>query len=241
MNKSLTTIISVGVLIIVLLVAVKLIFPGLTGTEQNVISATGSSEIIAQPDQAEIYATIDIVKATADLASTAAGDISNKVIATLKTYDGAVVETQSYSVNEKIDYTSTGPVSKGYEATYSLKVTTKNFTDVGKMIDSAVANGALINNVQFTLSKDQENQIKKQVLSQATNDAKQKVESMASGAGAKLGALVSVSEGNYYFPGPMVFEKAVATAAAGQRASDLVIEPSSVTVTASVTVTYSIK
>ncbi|HME86888.1 MAG TPA: SIMPL domain-containing protein, partial [Candidatus Nanoarchaeia archaeon] len=138
------------------------------------------------------------------------------------------------------DYTQNGPVFKGYVASYSLKVTTKDFDQVGKIIDVAVANGAnAIDSVQFTLSKELEEQVRSEALKKAGQTARMKAEATAEGLGVELGDIVGVSESSFYAQ-PYYYAKATEAVAAGRPAADLVIEPSTIQVSASLNVAYEI-
>ncbi len=240
-HKQIATIITIGIVVIAVLFAAKLLFVPERLDQTRVISSTGSSEIIASPDQAEAYLRVEILRDTAQAAADESKSVSTRVIDAVKKIEGAEVETTSYNIYKKEDYTPEGPVFKGYVATYSLKATTKKLADIGKIIDAAVANGAnAVDNVQFTLSKDAEETIKKDVLKKASENAKEKAQAVADGLGVSLGAVVSVTESGYYAP-PFIYAKAAETVAMGRPVSDLQIEPSKITVTATVTVTYKIR
>ena len=54
------------------------------------------------------------------------------------------------------------------------QVVNQAFSEVAKIVDSVVVQGALINTIQFELSQDKQNEYKSQVLSEASADAKTK-------------------------------------------------------------------
>lgn len=241
MKNTITTIITIGVVLIAVLFVAKVLFVPEQLSDMKTIQAQGSAESISQPDQAEMYLRIEVLKDTADLAATESKAKSTAVVDAIKKFEGAVVETTNYNIYKKEDWTQDGPVFKGYVATYSLKVTTKNFDNVGKILDAAVNNGANgVDNVQFTLSKDAEEKVRSEVLKKAGEVARLKAEATAAGVGVKLGDIVSVSEGNFYAP-PIYYARAMEAVSAGKATSDLAIEPSSITVTATINVAYKIK
>ena len=234
-------IITIGVVLIAVLFVAKLMFLPENLSNVKTIQSQGTAETTAQPDQAEIYARIEVIRDTADLAASDSKAKSTAVVDAIKKFDGATVETTGYNINKKEDWTQDGPVFKGYVATYSLKVTTTDFNQVGKVIDAAVNNGANnIDSVQFTLSKNAEEKVRSETLKQAGENAKMKAQAVAEGLGVQLGDIVSVSESNFYAQ-PYYFAKATEAVSAGRPAADLTIEPSSITVTASINVAYKIK
>ncbi len=240
-DNKITQIITIGVVLIAVLFVAKLMFLPENLSNVKTIQSQGTAETTAQPDQAEIYARIEILRDTADLAASESKTKSNAVVDALKAFDGTTVETTGYNIYKKEDWTQDGPVFKGYVATYSLKVTTSDFDQVGKIIDAAVNNGAnAIDSVQFTLSKDLEEKVRSEVLKKAGEVARMKAEATAAGLGVKLGEIVSVSEGGYYAP-PFYYAKAVESIAEGRPAADLAIEPSTIQVSATINVAYKIK
>jgi len=231
----------IGLVVLVLLVAAKYMFVPSRASDARTINAVGTAESTATPDQAEVYARIDVLKQTADEAAAESKTASNAVVEALKKFEGTKVETTGYNIYKREDWTENGSVFKGYVATYNLKVTTKDMAQVGKIIDAAVENGANgIDSVQFTLSKDLEEKVRAEVLKKAGETARMKAEATAAGIGVKLGNIVSVSESNFYMP-PMYYAKAVEAVSSGGRAADLAIEPSSIQVSASLNVAYEIR
>ena len=63
------------------------------------------------------------------------------------------IETESYSIVPQYDFIEGRQEFKGYRVTNTLKITLSNTEEVGKVIDTAVANGAnVVNRVDFKLS-----------------------------------------------------------------------------------------
>ena len=244
-QKNPTTLIIIGAvaLIAVLFVVKLLFFPNINETPDRTVTSTGTAEITTQPDQSEVYFRIEILKQTADEAAQESKLKSNAVVDALKLMEGVKVETTSYNVWKKEDWSEKGSVFKGYVATYNLKATTKNFDIVGKIIDIAIANGANgIDNLQFTLTPEKESEVKKEALKKAGVDAKSKAEAIAEGVGLKLGDLVSVSSQDFYYP-PIMYAKAAELSTAGADAiqREIAIEPKDLQVSATINVVYETK
>ena len=121
-----------------------------------------------------------------------------------------------------------------------------NDTDkLAAVIDAGANSGAGISSIDFELSNALQNQYKSQALTLASQDAKIKADSVASGFGKSTGNLVSVSVDNFnYYPGVIYAGVSSSgglvgnTAAAKQAVMNLA--PTSQDVTASVTAIYRI-
>ena len=132
-----------------------------------------------------------------------------------------------------------------YKATHSIKVQldSNKMDDAGTVIDIGVDNGALVSYINFELSLTKQNELKAQALNQATQDARIKAESIASGLGKNLGAVVSVSDSSFdYYPWP-IYRNDVAYGTGIAEAKEAIstnINPGQQEVSARVSVTYKI-
>ena len=247
-DKNVTKSIIIGAvaLIVVLFVVKALFFPNINDTPERTITSTGTAEIRTEPNQAEVDFRIEVLKQTAQEAADEAKQKSNAVISVLKSMEDVKVETISYNVWKKEDWTEDGAVFRGYVATYTLKAKTSDFENVGRIIDAAIDNGANgIDNVQFTLTSEEEAKVKKEALKKAGEDAKGKAEAIAEGVGLDLGDIVSVSSQDFYYP-PYIFAKGAELAVAdsvdaGAINREIMVEPKELTVTATISVVYETK
>ena len=114
---------------------------------------------------------------------------------------------------------------------------------VGKIVDIAVTNGAnQINNINFGLSEEKEQEYKKQALAEATKNAKSKAETIAQSLDVKLGKIKSVSESSFrYMPYPVAMEAKAGGDFAIDEAEAAVVMAKDVTVTATISLVYNIK
>lgn len=237
MNKLL---LSVFVLSLVLVACVNL---G-PGTGKNEISVSGDAERSVSPEQAEVYFGIMTNDTSAEIAQGKNSQISNSVINALKREGVAAedIETLNYNLypNYVWDPRTGEQEQKGYIVSNTIKVTTKDFTNVGKLLQVSVDAGAnQIQSVQFSLTKTTENELKKEVLKEATSAARAKAEAIAEGLEARLGSLKTVQESNVYFT-PYMYDRAIGVAEA-KAGSVPAINPQKATVSASVTVVYEIR
>jgi len=228
-------------ILMIFLVIALIVIAGCQVKEGNVIEVEGDSEISVEPDQAEVWAGVSVVKLTAEDAQNEANAVINDIIEGLRAEGIADedIKTERLSLYEERQWENGKSTVVGWRATQTLKIKTTDLTKVGKIVDVAVDNGAnQINNINFELSEEKEQEYKKQALAEATNNAKEKAETIADSLGVKLGKIKSVSEAEYYFRpyaypmAEVAVEKAVAEAAA--------IMPGKVDVTAHISLVYNI-
>ncbi len=247
MKKELnTTVILVSVIIIAgVLLSIWLVssmFGGsLTG---QTIQALGDAEMTAMPDEAAVYLQAQTKAKTATEAKDENSRMMEAVLGNLDKIGIAKedIETENFNIYEEYDWKDGEQTSKGFIASNSIKISTKDFEIIGKIIDAGADEGALINSINFELSNKQENEYKAIVLAEASKDAKMKAESIAQGLGKELGDLVSVASSDFgWTPYPIYKGMATMEDAAEARTAATNIEPQKLDITASVTVVYEIK
>lgn len=218
---------------IIIIVVGLLLYSNLKDTQT--VEVIGNSQITVPPDQVLVYLQIQTKANTAEEAKNKNSEITNNVVSSLKTL-GLTPETENYNIYPEYDY-SRNKIT-GYTATNYIKVKTDDFNIVGKIIDSSVDAGALINYINFELSTEKSNEIKKDALAEASKDAKSKAEAIAQGLDKKLGSLVSISSSDYnYIPYPLFREGSSEDA----KAVAVDIQPRNLDVTATVKAVYKIR
>jgi len=245
MNLVHVVIIAVIVLIAVILVMnsgqTKIIT---TGTEQkNAITVSGNAKLEVEPDQAEVYVRIETLSEKANDAKDENARTSDKVIKALKRIGikDDDIETTSFSLNPRYRYdrNKNENILQGYTATHILKATTDDVDDAGKIIDTAVDNGAnSIQSVNFGLSKEKQKEISGEALIRAAQVAKDKAQSLASSLGINLGKVISVQESSFNF---VTFDAPRAEFAVAEAKAPTQIVPGNVEVTARVSLSYEIR
>lgn len=235
--------IMIVIIVAIIAVAAIVIVNSLTGDERNTVSATGNSQLTAEPDKVEISILAQSEKDTAEAAKNKISEITDNVIKGLKLIGISEdeISTENYNIYPQYDWTDGKQRLKGYQASNYIKVKTSKFDLAGKVVDTAVDSGALINYINFELSTQKSNELKTQALAEASKDAKTKAEALASGLDKKLGELVSVSSQDYFYqPYPLfAAREGVAMAEASKVATNL--PEGSIDVTAAVSVVYEIK
>ncbi|MEK6878181.1 MAG: SIMPL domain-containing protein [Nanoarchaeota archaeon] len=212
--------------------------------EQNVISAQGSAEITTEPEIVSVYISIETLNDSAQISKDENAEITDNVITELIKlgFDRDEIQTENFNVYEEFDWAESGRKSKGWKTTNSIIVKTENFQMTGAIVDTAVDSGALIQNINFELTEETENDLKAQALEQAAQDAKTKAEALARGSGGKLGSLVSVaSQESDYYPWPIYARAEGSTASLDAKAAATNIQPKDLTVSAIVQATYKIR
>ncbi|MCX6711416.1 MAG: SIMPL domain-containing protein [Candidatus Woesearchaeota archaeon] len=234
----------IGVLVLALVViSIAFVYFNKSGgtTNQQTITASGTSTITAVPDEASVYVSINTLEKTTEESKNKNTAISDAVLNAIKKLNiQKDIETTNYNIYPEYDWSSGQQELKGYRTTNTIKVSTKYFDDLGAIVDTAVKAGATgVDSINFELSKDQQNKIKREALANATEDAKLKAEAIANGLNAKLGKVISVTENSYnYIPYPLFRGGAVADA---EKAVSTSIEPQNLDITATVNVVYQIK
>jgi len=220
----------------------------------STIQTQGNYQTTVTPDLARVWIGVSILKPTAKEAQEEENKIIQEIINGLinQGIPQTDIETESINLYQETclapynEYRSYIPPEKncnssGYRATQNLKIKTKDFSKVGTIVDIAVNNGAnQINNVEFYLSSIKENEYKQNAISEATKNAREKAEAMASGSGARLGRVKSISENQYYAtPYSYGMKNNIAGDAAIKEASTIL--PQSVSVSANVNIVYELR
>lgn len=203
------------------------------------VQATGEAVIQTKPDQAKL--NIGVVT-QAPTAQAAAAQNATQLQATLDKLHATLgtageIRTSGYSLNPNYQYPRDGgqPTINGYTANNTVEVTTSDLAGLGKLIDVVVAGGAnRIQGVQFTVKN--EAPARAQALGEAVREARGNAEAMAAAMGMHLGRVLLLEQGN-----PGVIRPVVRQFAAAATAAPTPIEPGTVEVRATVTLTIALQ
>ena len=213
---------------------------------QNAIIVQGSTEFDVAPDLAKVRFRVETMSLTAQDAQVRNREIGASVKAAL-TQAGVranEIETVDYRI-EKVqewDYEKQRSIDKGYRATNAFVVSTKDLEKVGPLLDVGVQAGANnVESISFELSDEKQKEVKTESLRKATQNAREKAEALADGAGVRLGKVLTLSETNYYvqpfYRGDVMMAKAEM---GGMEAPATDISPQTVHISAQVSVSYEI-
>ena len=239
-KTNLTAIIIAVVVIAGILTGIYMLSSRTAGTT---VSATGNFQTKVAPDEAIVYVLVQTKGVTAEAAKNENSRISDSVLTSLIKIgiERKDIQTENFNIYPEYDWSNGTQNLIGYAASNYIKVITKDFNNVGKIVDAAVDSGALINYINFDLSIEKSNEFKAAVLANASLDARRKAEAIAGGLGKKLGALVRVETSDYnYYPVPLYrAEEAAADVSVKSVATN--IQPTNLDITATVSVTYKVK
>lgn len=246
-NKGLkiTAIISVTAILITLLI----IYTIFQFIPTETISVNGQSQIDVTPDLITINFNLESIEKNATEAKDANQIKYDNLISALTNLEISEEEIKTTNINIYPYYTWENGERKdqGYRATHSIQIelSTEESEKTSNIIDAGVNSGALINYINFELSKELQGETKSEATLKATEDARTKAESIAQGLGKNLGKIVSVTDSNFnYYPWPLYSrDEGTAVAESGTLAKESVqsITPSDQTIYATVNIIYKIK
>jgi uncharacterized protein YggE len=200
----------------------------------RLVTVTGEAMVSVAPDAA----TIRIGVTSQGKAAREAGDANGKqmtaVLAAIK--DAGVadrdVRTSSLSLQPQYDPNKSGTARLlGFQATNQVTIKIRDIGQLPAIIDRAIGAGANeMSGIEFLVSE--RSKLLDQARTEAIADARRKAELYARAAGAKIGAVVAISEeGSSPPPYPMQ----------AMRAGAAPVAPGEQTLRAAVTVSYELK
>ncbi|WP_181833213.1 SIMPL domain-containing protein [Bacillus taeanensis] len=201
--------------------------------ENHTIKVTGKSILSAKPDQAVLSLGIVTEDMEVQTAQKQNALISNQVINALHNMgiEEDEIETESYTIEQMYDYPNGEKVFRGYKVKHMLKVTVKDLSRVGEIIDAAAQNGAnVINQVEFEVSD--RNYYYQEALKQASLNARKKAETIANSLGLTINRIPlwvveeSVQFETPRYPTPVLYAAAPAEAATPIQEGDIKITAS---------------
>jgi uncharacterized protein YggE len=171
----------------------SLMFAGLA---QANITVNGSGKIVYVPDLAHVTVSVTSDGKTATEAWQKNGEIVKKLFKVLGDFKiaDADMKTSGLNIQPKYIYPKDQePRLVGYTASYDLTITVRNLPELGAVLDALVENGANRGmNIGFGCGDP--DKLLDQARARAVADARRKADIYATGAGAELGSLVSISE-----------------------------------------------
>lgn len=215
---------------------------------RNTIAVTGQAQLDVDPDEAEVNIRVQTKEPTAKRAQDENARLMSTVKEALKRagVKDSEMETINYNMwpQQRWDPDTQKSVNDGYMVQHTLKITTKDVTHVGALVETAVDAGANgLDSVNFRLSDDKREDVNSEALAQASGNAKDKADAIAQGLGVRIKDIVSVSESNVgydsYYPMPMY--AMAERAEGGMDYAKNVVSPQAVTVSATIGIVYEIE
>jgi uncharacterized protein YggE len=183
---------------------------------QRLIYVSGIGESAGTPDLAVIYVGVKTEGESAKSVQQENADIMNNIIESLteKKISESDIETTNYVLEPITTYPERGeaPQIVGYLCRNTIAVSVYEISQTGEIIDVTVAAGANeINSIQFRLSEDVANELYKEALERALDDASEKADVVSASLDIKIIGPFSVNVGSGYQPTPMMFESDIKT------------------------------
>ncbi|WP_432359929.1 SIMPL domain-containing protein [Sporosarcina sp. UB5] len=144
------------------------------------ITVVGQGEVFAIPDIATIQVEVVTVNEQLSVAQQENATTMNNVIQSLLRLGipRENIQTVSYTIFPKYDYVNGEQVFRGYEVSNAISVKITDFEQVGRIIDTAVENGAnRVSNIQFSV-QDAE-RYKQEAIVRALQNAQTKARTIA--------------------------------------------------------------
>jgi uncharacterized protein YggE len=199
------------------------------------ITVTGSGDVKAIPDRADLSFGVQSEGPTAAQALAANSADSQRLIDALKEagVQAKDLKTEHLDVSPRYDVEKVGN-SRGYSANSSVSVRSQPLERAATLSDVAVRAGADSVSGPSLSVADKDAQYRR-ALERAFDDARAKAQALASAAGVSLGEVTAIAEGGQAPDFPVY--------ATAERALDAKtpIEPGSQAITAGVTVTFAIR
>lgn len=232
-------IVSVLMVLAVLLSACGPAGAGLAATRN--LTVTGAGQVSLKPDIAYIYIGIHTEDPSAADAVAKNNVDSQKLIEALKEQGVAAddIRTTNFSIWTNTPYNMDGqPGEPVYVVDNTVYVTVRDLAGLGDLLDVAVQAGANnISSIQFDVAD--KSQAMSEARKSAVEAARKQAEELAAAAGLSLGKIQTIS---YYdsMPYPVFDGKGIGGGAEGA-AMSVPINPGTMQLTATVTISYEIK
>lgn len=160
------------------------------------ISVSGTAEVQAAPDIAHVTLGVRTRSAQADKAASDNAAAAARVIQAVRQVGipEKDIGTVQYTLQPVFEYPPNAPPKlTGYEAANLVRVTVRDLSKVGAVVDAAVGAGAnVVQDVAFSLKNESE--FRARALAKAVEDGRTKARVMAQALDVRLGKLISASE-----------------------------------------------
>lgn len=162
------------------------------------VSATGT--VSAEPDIVHVSTGVVAEAETAREALTRNSALMKKVVDGLKSAGVAAADIQTTALEVEPRYAPEKDRRQGqiigYRVSNQVRITSRDIARLGEILDQVVTLGAnRINAIQFEVSRAEE--LKDEARRQAMANARRRAELYATGAGAEVGQVLTISEDGY--------------------------------------------
>jgi uncharacterized protein len=202
------------------------------------VNGVGTSYLT--PDIAYIYIGVHNEGATASQAVDSNKTQTNAVLSALKKagVDDKDLRTTNFSIYPSQQYAPDGTVSGTiYMVDNTVYVTVRNLDGLGSLLDDTISAGAnSINSIQFDVAD--KTAAVKEARAKGVEDAKTQAQELADASGVTLGEIQSIS---FYDNSPIPMAEGKGGGGAALANTAVSIQPGQLTISVSVSITYTIK
>jgi len=229
-------------IIILIFTVIFVLTMAITAFAGSTITVSGSGEALVPADTAII--SLGVTARDKDVLN-AQGKV-NSAIAEIKKalieYGVAKedINTDYINIYAMYDYVGDTEELAAYNANSTLAIRTKYMDSIGEIIDIAFEAGAnMLNNINFSATDTTEAEEK--ALHAAVEDASRKADILSEASGLKISGIDSITEGGTYSFDMGAANNFMKEAAVPDTVSGTVVQAAKLTVTANITVTYSVE
>lgn len=174
-------------------------------TTEKTISVQGQASLLATPTQATLTLAVTTFNEDGTHAQSENTEKMNQTFATLEDLKipKEQIKTTAYQITQRFNYTSETTEVAGYDVTNQIGITLTDLNLVSQVIDQTVKQGVnQMNHIQFSLSKEKQQELYQEALTQAVLDAKSKAETLAKAAKVKIKHPYQITESSNNFTTP---------------------------------------
>lgn len=212
------------------------LFPFTLLADETDLIVRGNGVVKSEPDQVNLSFSIETKDKSAKASQAQNTKLSENVLATLKKkfkLPENKIQTSYYRIEPSYNYQNNNRKLEGYSVSHGINVTISPVDQLGPILDALTQDGIThIQSINFSLTKQQE--VYRQALAKAIEDATAKAQIMAKAAGKKLGRLEQLQETGTTGPVPIFAKSRGMMAAAAMESSAPSIEAGELSTTADV-------
>jgi uncharacterized protein len=208
-----------------------------SSVEAPVVTVSATETIDAAPDVAVMGAGVSTLAPTASAALQANSVKMTRMVAAVRAAGIAErdVQTRGISINAEYNYVNGAQQFRGYRASNTVQIRSRDIAGLGKFLDALVAAGGnQIDGPNFTLDKPEP--LIAQARAKAVASAQANADALAKAAGFRRARLLAIGEANTARPVVMMREKAFDAAA--PQAVSAPIAPGEVSTSVTLTGSY---
>jgi uncharacterized protein len=215
-------------------------------TNAHVLQVSGSGSVTGTPDRVQISFAVETDNPDVKIAQANNALAMNTVVDALAAagVPRDQMKTTAYTITPVYQDNNNGILSsniKTYQVTNALQVTLKDTNITGQIIDAAVAAGAnQVNSIQFMLSDEQAQALRSQALSKAVTNARADADAVAAALNVTITGTQEADVSQGYTPVVYGNYDMLSSSSAKAAAAPTPIQSGDITVTAQVSVTYTI-